>query len=170
MRKVLVAVFGACLLALCLGAQVVSAESIAVCSATGNDCAITAGDSLEDAINKAPPGSVIKLGDGVYPARNIRIKNNITIRGSVPRQTILQPGDVPCSDSTQAVATTDRVFEVIGVQLNLENLTIRNGCVVSDTGEAAGGGIWASGVVNLRTVIMENNVANSTEGKRARLC
>jgi hypothetical protein len=166
MRKVLVAVVGACLLVLGVSTQAAHAQQITICE-PDQACETVATHDLQAVINDVAPGSVLTLANGVYTARNVVINSNITIVGSDPRNTILQPAEEPCIwvkpngiEKRRDVTETERIFEVRRGNVTLENLTIRNGCAVGlAPQDVQGGGIISNGTLNLRRVILERNVA-----------
>lgn len=159
MRKVLFAVFGACLLALCVATQAAHANDITVCTPDGQSCESADPNSLQGAIDGAVRGSVITLGSGIYSGQNILIKRNLVIRGAGPHQTIIQANDLPCLEPGRAVTSTARAFAILGSRVTMEDLTIRNGCAVGGDEDAQGGAIWSSGELTLNHVILQENTA-----------
>jgi hypothetical protein len=172
MRKVLVAVIGACVLAFCVSAQAVHAESIKVCPPPQNQRSCPSYGSIKAAIEAVGPTSYISLTNGVYTEAGIVIANkNVTIRGQDPQETIIQAALTPCGvqkaepvDSANNPEIHDRVFKISGdaVVVNMENLTIRHGCLREDSGSVAGGGIWSSATLSLKRVVVESNAITST--------
>lgn len=166
MRKVLVAVFGACLLALCLGAQAAHAEGVVtICTTDAVPQHCSEFTKVQDAVDasKAMKNStkfVITLTNGIYE-ENIVIGeelagNNYIIRGNDSKETILQAAAADC----EVPSTTDiskRVLKIVGPAVRLENLTIRRGCVRGNSVSLAGAGIWSSGALSLKSVIVISN-------------
>jgi hypothetical protein len=169
MRKVLVAVVGACLLAFCLFAQVAQAKSIKVCPPTGSQRNCQSYDTIQDAIDKAPAGSVISLTNDIYTEAGITIEGkDLTLRGQDPQKTIIQASPIPCQPVDKdgkplENASPQRVLSVSNANstgtVRLENLTIRHGCLTSKSESAAGAGIWSAGNLSLnRVVVMSNTI------------
>jgi hypothetical protein len=159
MRKVLVAILGACVLALCVATQAAQAKGITICTSDGQNCKSAETESLQAAIDKAGRGSVLELTNGVYTEHNISIKKNVVIRGEDPDQTIIQANDLPCLGSGRTVTETERVFAIFGSRVTMEDVTLRNGCALGGADDAQGGAIWSAGDLTLNHVILQENAA-----------
>jgi hypothetical protein len=162
MRKVLVAVLGACVLAFCVSAQAVHAETIKVCPPTGDQQTCSPYGSIQEAINNAAPNSVISLTNGVYTEAGIVIDGkDLTIRGEEPRKTIIQASPVPCKPVDKEGNPVDtppqRVLWASNAAVTVENVTIQNGCLTYGSGTMAGAGIWSLGRLSLYRVIVISN-------------
>ncbi len=163
MRKVLVAVFGACLLAFCLFVQVAQAKSINVCPPVDvkQDCHEY--NSIQEAINMAAPNSVISLTNGVYTEAGIVIDGkDLTIQGQEPRKTVIQASPVACepvdSNGNPVVdKPPQRVIWTSNAAVEIKNVTIQNGCLEDGSGSVAGAGIWSLGKLSLYHVIVMSN-------------
>lgn len=170
MRKVLIAVFGACLFAFCLFVPVARANSVKVCPPAGNQLNCRQYTTIQEAINRAAPNSVISLTNGIYTEAGIVIDGkDLTIRGQEPRHTIIQASPVPCepvdSEGKPVDEPPQRVLWVSNAAVGVENLTIRNGCLEYDSGTLAGAGIWSLGKLSLYRVIMDSNTIVYTDTK-----
>ncbi len=165
MRKVLVAVVGACVLAFCLFVQVAQANSIKVCPPAGSQLNCRQFSSIQEAINKAAPNSVISLTNGIYTEAGIVIDGkDLTIRGQEPRNTVIQASPVPCQPVDSAGRPVDgppqRVLWTSNAAVRVENVTIQHGCLEGDSGSAAGAGIWSLGKLSLyRVIVISNTIA-----------
>jgi hypothetical protein len=151
MRKVLVAVLGACVLAFCMSAQAVHAESIQLCP-TG-EVTPQCGEypSIKAAVEAASPNWFIIVASGVYTAPGTLVNKDLTILGAGSDSTIVQAADTLCG-------TNDRVFTVDGARVTIQDLTVRNGCIYSPTLPAGGAGIWNSGALTLKHVYLHDNL------------
>ena len=151
MRKVLVAVFTACVLALCLSSQVAHAQPITVCPPGEVTTLCEELPSLQDAIDAAAPSSNIIIPSGVYTVPGTVVDKDLTILGQGSDSTILQAANTPCD-------TNDRVFVVDAARVKIQDLAVRNGCIYDPVLPAAGGGIWNSGSLTLKHVLLYNNL------------
>jgi hypothetical protein len=153
MRKVLVAVVGACLLALGLSTQAAHAQDVTVCPQDGNPASCQAYTTIQAAVDASPRNGVITLSAGVF-TETITIDNkDLLIRGAGYSATIIQAARFPCGSDKPT-----RVFWISASRVKLQDLGIRFGCVVNQEQTAAGGGIWNSGALTLQRVVVANNV------------
>ncbi len=153
MRKVLIAVVSAWVLAFYF-APAAYANSVHVCPPGVGAEECTEYPTIREAVANAPADSVIRIADGVYTEANIEIADkNLTLRGEQPQETIIQAANRPC-------ATEGRVFTIRGARVQLENMTIRNGCLLGESEPLAGAGIWNSGALSLKWVVMSENEIN----------
>ena len=151
MRKVLVAVLGACVLALCVSTQVAHAEPIRVCP-TGEVTPLCGEyPSIPEAVKAAAPNSFVIVASGVYTAPGTVVNKDLTILGEGSDSTVVQAADTLCG-------INDRVFTVSGARVTIQDLTVRNGCIYSPTLPAAGAGIWNSGSLTLKHVFIHDNL------------
>lgn len=168
MRKVLIAVFGACVLALCLSAQAAHAQgSVTLCTADTAPTQCSGYGKIQEAVDatksmKASTNFLIKLTNGTY-TENIVIGeeltgNHYTIRGQDPQATILQADTVECIPAV-AAKSDKRVLKIIGPAVRLEKLTIQHGCVRDEGTAVAGAGVWSSGALELWRVVVLTNTA-----------
>ena len=156
MRKVLVAVFTACLLALVLSTQVAFAQDVTVCP-PGSEAGCDSYSKIQEAIDKALPNSVITIPAGVRTEEGIDIiDKDLTIRGAGAGNTIVQAATSRCG-------VQDRVFTISASRVKLQDLTIQNGCIAYPAQPGAGGGIWNSGSLTLQRVIVRNNMVAYNE-------
>lgn len=151
MRKVLVAVFTACVLALCVSAQVAHAESIRLCP-TGEVTALCDEyPSIQAAVEAAAPDWFIILDSGVYTEPGTLVDKDLTILGQGSDNTIVQAANTPCD-------INDRVFVVDAARVKIQDLAVRNGCIYDPILPAAGGGIWNAGSLTLKHVFLYDNL------------
>ena len=156
MRKVLVAVLGACVLAFCVSAQAAHAEAIQLCPTGEVTPQCSEYPSIQAAVDDAEPDWFIIVASGVYTEPGTLVNKDLTILGAGADSTIVQAADKPCD-------TNDRVFKVDGARVTIQDLTVRNGCIYSPTLPAGGGGIWNSGALTLKHVSLLDNLAKYTE-------
>ncbi len=152
MRKVLVAVLGACMLAFCVSAQAAHAESIKLCPTDDATALCVEYSSIQAAVKAAEPNWFVIVASGVYTAPGTVVDKDLTILGQGSDSTIVQAADEPCG-------TNDRVFKVDGARVTIQDLTVRNGCIYSPTLPAGGAGIWNSGALTLKHVYLHDNLA-----------
>ena len=65
--------------------------------ASGDVLVVTSGQSIQAAIDAAPPGSTIQVTPGVYNENLVVTKDDITLRGAGPGSTLLRPPSSPRS-------------------------------------------------------------------------
>jgi predicted outer membrane repeat protein len=139
-------------LALTLSTQVAHAQSIEICRTSGSGSSCTGYATIQDAVDAAESNDVITLSAGTFTEGGITIAGkNLTIRGALPRTTIVQAAVIPCGVNAK------RVFTIDGSQVSLQNMTIRNGCVRNREDQPKGGGIYSAGKLTLQDVIVRNN-------------
>src|SRR3954453_10802214 len=56
---------------------------------------VVAGESIQAAIDAAPPGATVCVGPGIYRENLLIAKDGITLKGAGPEKTILEPPDQP---------------------------------------------------------------------------
>lgn len=152
MRKALIATAFALLLVVWYGATSARAESLKVC----DDVGVCQYATIQDAVDHAHAGDEILINSlSVYTEAGIVIEKDLTIRGLDPNETVVQAAAAPC------LADADRVFRITGAKVTIADLTIRNGCSIAGMENhvfgGQGGGIWSSGTLVLRNVVLSNN-------------
>lgn len=154
MSKMLLASFATGLLVFCLTAQTANAQSVEACPPGGDPAACKGYATIQEAVNDAPPNSVISLSSGVHLAPGVLIENkDLTIRGKGASDTVVQAANTACVN-----ATPDRVFRITSARVRIEDLTIQNGCLQFPTQPALGAGIWNAGSLTLKHVVVRDNV------------
>lgn len=159
MNKLLIAIAAACALCAGLGLAVAHAQgavTLYICGGDGSQ--LQCYSTIQAAVNDAPAsGGVIVVPAGVLQESNITVAKDVTIQGAGPGKTTVQAAPTPCF-------VEQRVFNIIGANVRIENLTIRNGCSAADPAVpngGTGGGIRSNGTLTLRNVVVRNNVARS---------
>lgn len=122
--------------------------------------------TIADAITAASSGDIIDIQDAIHTEAGIIVDKNLTIQGQGQRTTTVQAA------ATQATAT-DGVFvvNVVGLTVTFQDLRIRNGNAISDSGSTIfndGGGGYircdANTNINLNRVTITNNRADNDDG------
>jgi hypothetical protein len=163
MRKVLIAVFTAGLLAICLSAQTAYAQDVTLCAHPSDGGKCQPFGTIQEAVDAASPDSTITIPEGERTEAGITIAGvDLTIRGAGARKTIVRAASRPC-------AVADRVFEITLARVRIQDLTITNGCIVYSPENAedpetlaVGGGISNGGSLTLERVIVRENTITYT--------
>ena len=148
-RRGLVALLVGVTLSLGLAHGVLAATTWTVC-ASGCDyrsikAAIAASTTLD--------GDALAIAAGTYTEAGITVHKSLTLQGEAVATTIVQAAATPGT-------ATDRVFTIAsGVEVTLQDLTIRHGRTTGD-----GGGIWNRGTLTLTNMIIRGNRARSGGG------
>ena len=137
-----------------LGLMVLALATLLGCSAqraTPSGLSLRPGESLEEAIARAPEGAIIVLSPGKYQA-NLRLEKSVTIRGAGPETTVIQ-----------AFSPGPPVVWVLGkAKVRLENLRIEGGRGGFTSLELSSAGILVQdeAQIELQTVKIAQNMAS----------
>jgi hypothetical protein len=129
------------------------AIDLTVCPAGPPDCGYAV---IQDAVDAASDGDVIKIATGIYTAMNnygglaqvVYISKTVTIRGGYIAPDFAEPPDPEANPTTLDAQGQGRVFYITGnISPTIEKLRITGGdasafCGIGTPKEAAGGGIF----------------------------
>lgn len=138
------------LLVLTFGASqpVLAATTYTVCA---SGCDHTA---IQEAVDAATDGDTITVTDAVHTEADIQVDKELTIQGEGAANTTVQA-------AATAAAATNRVFEVTGSPVTIQDMTIQYGNKTLPTNgtNVGGGAILHSGSLTLNRVVIRDNRA-----------